>query len=74
MALYAFYHEHPDLLGASVEPNGVLPYYIVTQMPHGISGLFIAAIIAALGLLAEDIIKTFSGVKKTALNRFYQEE
>lgn len=48
MALFAFYKQYPEQLGESVEPNGLLPYYIVTQLPHGISGLFIAAIIAAV--------------------------
>ncbi len=48
MALFAFYKQNPDQLGASIEPNGLLPHYIATQVPHGISGLFIAAIIAAV--------------------------
>jgi SSS family transporter len=46
--LFAFYRQHPEQLAASVKPNGLLPYYIVTQMPHGISGLFVVAIIAAV--------------------------
>lgn len=48
MALFAFYQQHPEQLAEHVKPNSLLPYYIVTQMPHGISGLFIAAIIAAI--------------------------
>lgn len=49
MGLFAFYHVYPDAIDIeSVGSNGILPYFIVTQMPHGLAGLFIAAIIAAI--------------------------
>ncbi|MHB9070810.1 MAG: sodium:solute symporter family transporter [Sedimentisphaerales bacterium] len=48
LALFAFYKQHPDSLGESIKPDGLLPYYIATQVPHGISGIFIAAIVAAV--------------------------
>lgn len=44
--LYAFYHLFPPAV-AFVKTDRIFPTYIVTQMPHGISGLLIAAILAA---------------------------
>ncbi len=49
--LYAFYSAQPELLPASVnaaeKPDAVFPYFIVTQLPVGMTGLLIAAILAA---------------------------
>ncbi len=51
LALAVFYHENP--LGADVltslasQPDRIFPYFIVTELPNGISGIFIAAIFAA---------------------------
>lgn len=47
-AIYAFYKTHPDLLNPAMEKtDGILPFYIVQQLPVGLSGLIIAAIFAA---------------------------
>ncbi|MBM3334836.1 sodium:solute symporter, partial [Candidatus Sumerlaeota bacterium] len=50
-ALYAFYSAQPQLLPASVnaaeKPDAVFPYFIVKQLPVGLTGLVIAAIFAA---------------------------
>jgi len=52
MALFAFYKQNPDINPTLHDPNfdlnTLLPHYIIAQLPHGISGLFIAAIIAAV--------------------------
>jgi SSS family transporter len=48
IAMFAFFKQNPDALDESIKPDGLLPYYIATQVPHGISGLFIAAILAAV--------------------------
>ena len=42
--LWAFYHQPSTMFG---RPDRIYPTFIVTQMPHGISGLLIAAILAA---------------------------
>ena len=42
--LFAFYHMPSMQFG---KPDRIYPTFIVTQMPHGISGLLIAAILAA---------------------------
>ncbi len=43
-ALFAFYTTHPGLLEEGVEWDRVFPFFIVQEMPPGISGLVIAAI------------------------------
>jgi SSS family solute:Na+ symporter len=47
-ALFAFYSSQPDLLPASVEKaDEVFPHFIATQLPVGMTGLLIAAVLAA---------------------------
>jgi SSS family solute:Na+ symporter len=52
--LYAFYKAHPAadptamLTGAGgVKPEGILPYFVIHELPAGLSGLVIAAVLAA---------------------------
>lgn len=47
-ALFAFYNTHPDMLPETVEPNELLPYFVVSQLPHGIAGAMVAAIVSAV--------------------------
>lgn len=51
LALVAFYAERgiPDSLAAELvaSPDRIFPYFIATQLPVGISGMFVAAIFAA---------------------------
>ncbi len=51
LALVVFYVEHPlpETVTAQLgdAPDRILPYFIVTEIPPGLSGLFIAAIFAA---------------------------
>ncbi|MGI9328065.1 MAG: sodium:solute symporter family transporter [Pseudomonadales bacterium] len=51
LALALFYREQPlasDVATAiSAQPDRIFPYFIVTEIPVGLSGLFIAAIFAA---------------------------
>jgi SSS family transporter len=47
-AIYAFYKTQPELLNPAMQKtDGILPFYIVQQLPVGVSGLIIAAIFAA---------------------------
>ena len=50
-ALFAFYAAQPELLPEAYRADGmadrVFPYFIVTQLPPGVTGLLIAAIFAA---------------------------
>ena len=49
--LFAFYSAQPELLpvsvGAATKSDAVFPHFIVSQLPTGITGLLIAAVMAA---------------------------
>lgn len=47
--LWAYYHLTPGLLPAEVagKPDNIVPYFIATQVPNGLKGLILAAILAA---------------------------
>ncbi|MFI3282378.1 MAG: hypothetical protein SNG10_02470, partial [Rikenellaceae bacterium] len=51
LSLVAFYHINPlpaDVAAAmTTEPDKVFPYFVMTQLPDGVSGLIIAAMFAA---------------------------
>lgn len=46
-ALFAFYEVFPERLPAGLEGDRVFPYFIVHELPTGVTGLLIAAIFAA---------------------------
>ncbi len=47
-ALFAFYQDQPqEMLHTMAANDAVFPWYIISQLPHGISGLLIAGIFAA---------------------------
>jgi len=46
-ALYVFYKTHPEKLSTAISNDQILPLFIVNQLPAGIAGLVIAAIMAA---------------------------
>ena len=47
-AMYAFYKTHPGRLDpAMAAPDAILPFFILQELPTGVSGLIIAAIFAA---------------------------
>ncbi|WP_440006363.1 sodium:solute symporter [Aeromonas sp. 102P] len=45
--LFVFYGQNQQLLPEGFNTGGILPFFVVTEMPMGIAGLIIAAIIAA---------------------------
>ncbi len=49
LVLYAFYQIHGDPLvaGKITKADQILPYFVINELPHGLPGLFIAAIYAA---------------------------
>lgn len=47
LGLFAFYQTNPGLLPEHISGDKIFPYFIVTALPAGISGLLIAAIFAA---------------------------
>lgn len=51
-ALFAFYHRFPDavtqgILAGSGKAEQIVPHFVLTQMPPGLVGLMVAAILAA---------------------------
>jgi len=46
-ALFLFYHSRPELLEEGFQNRNIVPLFIVTQLPAGLSGLVIAGIFAA---------------------------
>ena len=55
-ALFAFYKLAPDLLPAGTLSEGVFPFFITTELPIGIKGFIIAALIAAaISTIASDL-------------------
>lgn len=47
IALFAYYHAHPERLGHLRNLDAIVPYFVVTELPEGLAGLVIAAIFAA---------------------------
>ena len=45
-ALYAFFKTRPELLNPALQTDAIVPWFIVQQLPAGISGLVIAALFA----------------------------
>ncbi|HEY8561648.1 MAG TPA: hypothetical protein VIL74_14830 [Pyrinomonadaceae bacterium] len=46
-ALYVFYKEHPQLINVNMQIDATFPWFILSQMPVGVSGLVIAGLFAA---------------------------
>lgn len=46
-ALFAFYQINGDLLPAGTKPDAVFPFFIMTELPVGVVGLVLAALLAA---------------------------
>jgi len=45
--LFVFYQQQPDRLAPQITPDQVLPFFVAQELPIGISGLFIAVLLAA---------------------------
>lgn len=46
-ALYVFYHYHPSHLAGFRTIDAIMPFFVVHELPSGLSGLIIASIFAA---------------------------
>ncbi len=75
-ALYAYYHQFPAaepsaiLAGAKgTKPEKIFPYFIVTNLPPGISGLVLAAVAAAAMSSLDSSINAISTVSITDFYR-----
>jgi SSS family solute:Na+ symporter len=53
-ALFVYYQQHP--LPKDIKPDAVFPYFIMTELPPGVVGLILAALIsAAISSLGADL-------------------
>lgn len=70
-ALYVFYKMVPDAGVAALPADNVFPYFILTRMPHGLTGLVIAGVLsAAMGSLSA-ALNAFSTVATVDIVRPY---
>ncbi len=64
--LFAYYHEFPDAVVAAFKsPDEVVPYFINSSVPPGLSGLIIAGCIAAAMSTLDSSINAMSAVMTT---------
>ncbi|SHM53376.1 transporter, SSS family [Cyclobacterium lianum] len=68
--LYVFYHSNPDKIGSS-NPEELLPYYIVAELPLGIAGLVIAGIFAASMSSLDSSMNSISTAYVTDVHKFF---
>lgn len=61
-ALFAFYHAHPERLGPGVGPNAIFPKFIIEELPSGIRGLLVAAILAAAMSTISSVLNSMATV------------
>jgi SSS family solute:Na+ symporter len=61
-ALFAFYKLSPGLLPEGILSEGVFPHFITTQLPVGIKGFIIAALLAAAISTITSDINCFSAI------------
>ena len=46
-ALFVYYRQYPGLLDPTLPNDSIFPYFVGTELPHGVVGLIIAGIFAA---------------------------
>ena len=71
--LYTFYKVQPDLLPAGTDGDFVFPYFIVHQLPAGLTGLLIASIFAAgMSTIATSITSSATVLLTDYYQRFFK--
>lgn len=65
IGLFAFYYHNPGQLEPGIAGDKVLPFYIVSRLPVGVSGLLLAAIFAAAMSSMDSGINSLSTVVVT---------
>jgi solute:Na+ symporter, SSS family len=60
--LFIYYRVHPDLMPKHLKSDAIFPYFIMTQLPSGLIGLILAAMIAAAMSSLSTSINTMSMV------------
>ena len=68
-SVWAFYQQSPDPAVSAMEADEVLPHFILTQLPVGVAGLIIAAILAAA---MSSLDSSINSVSTTFINDIYR--
>lgn len=69
--LYAFYKVHPGILPDGVRADYVFPFFIVNELPVGLTGLLIASIFAAgMGTIATSVTSSSTIILTDYYQRF----
>ena len=69
--VFVFYTVHPDSKVAGLEADAVFPYFILTQVPVGITGLVIAGVLAAAISSLDSSINAISTIVTVDLMKPY---
>lgn len=70
-ALFVFYRVHPGSLGGSVAADGVFPHFLVHELPPGVAGLVLAALLAAAMSSVDTSLNSSATVVLSDLYRTY---
>ena len=68
-ALYVYYDIYPERLDTSLATDGIVPFFIATALPPGVSGLIIAGIFAAA---MSSLDSSMHSVSTVLMTDFYQ--
>jgi Na+/proline symporter len=68
-ALWLFYRGRPEQLNPNMETDGVFPFFVAQQLPPGVSGLVVAALLAAT---MSTISSSICAVADLGVNDFYR--
>jgi SSS family solute:Na+ symporter len=61
-ALFAFYQTHPGRLEVGIKSNEIFPQFIIEELPSGVKGLLVAAILAAAMSTISSILNSMATV------------
>lgn len=70
-SLYVYFKVNPSEIVGSLPADSVFPHFILTQMPHGLSGLVIAGVIAAAMGSLSSALNAFATVATVDIVRPY---
>ena len=73
VALWTYYQSHAAALPAGTKPDAVLAVFIARELPHGVSGLVLAAVAAAtMSTLSANLNSAASAITTDFYRRLYR--
>ncbi len=71
LVLFLFYRERPDQLDPGMATDGIFPFFVAQELPVGVSGLVIAALMAAtMSTISSSICATANVATEDFFRRF----